>query len=206
MSTENENTEANSELTTLRKHNADLTKDLKALRVSIQQLEADKETAKEEAENASADEVTRLKNQLAKSAKDLEAATKRADDASKSLITYKSETELNKIMIANKVQSEDAPMVMAYLKSIMSVDTDGTVSLDEQPVEMFAKSYFSGAGKRYVAAPDNSGGGAAGSDGTKPSKITQPPVSPSDWNTFDGLPDAERNALAENWGRPDLRV
>lgn len=193
--------EDTSELTTLRKHNADLTKDLKTMKTQIARLESERDTAKEEAENASTDEVTRLKNQVTKLTGDLTRAQTAATDATKSLHSYKAETEIGKMLVAHKVQPDDAPMVTAYIKSMMSLDDEGNPTFAEKSAEDFGKSYFSGAGKRYTSAPDNSGGGSTGFDGTKAPRMT---ADNWNWSEFGKLQlenPAEAKALAEAAGK-----
>lgn len=165
-------TEDASELTTLRKHNADLNKDLKTLKAAVARLEGERDTAREEAENATTDEVTRLKNQVTKLTNDLTAANGKTADATKALHSFKAETVIGKMLVANKVQPDDAPMVTAYVKSLMSLDDEGNPTFDGQTDEAFSKTYFGGAGKRYTSAPDNSGSGSAGFDGTKAPRMT----------------------------------
>lgn len=198
--------EETSELATLRKHNADLTKDLKTLKATVARLEGERDTAKEEAENATTDEVTRLKNQINKLTKDLDAANGKTTEATKALHSYKAETEIGKLLVAHKVQPDDAPMVTAYIKSLMSLDDEGNPTFEDKSAEDFGKAYFGGPGKRYTSAPDNSGGGSTGFDGTTANKWTKTPSSDAEWAEFDALPTAERNAIADKLNQPNLRL
>ncbi|WP_313392044.1 hypothetical protein [Sphingobium yanoikuyae] len=194
-------TDEASELTTLRKHNTELTKDLKTLKATVETLKSERDTAKEAAENATTDELTRLKNQLTKAGKDILEAQKQAAEATKSLHSYKAETEIGKLLVSHKVQPDDAPMVTAYIKSLMSIDDEGNPSFDSQTAEAFGKSYFGGAGKRYTSAPDNSGGGSTGFDGTKAPRMT---ADNWNWTEFGKIQlenPAEAKAIAQAAGK-----
>lgn len=193
--------EENSELATLRKHNTDLHRDIKTMKATIERLEGERDTAKEEAENATTDELTRLKNQLVKAGKEILDAQKQAADATKSLHSYKAESEIGKLLVSHKVQPDDAPMVTAYIKSLMSIDDEGNPSFDNQSAEAFGKSYFAGAGKRYTSAPDNSGGGSTGFDGTKPPRMTADNWNWSEFAKIQLENPAEAKAIAQAAGK-----
>jgi cell division protein FtsB len=194
-------TEENSELATLRKQNAELHKDIKARNAAISRLESERDTAKEEAENANLDELTQARNQITKLTKDLADANTKASEATKSFHSYKADNEISNLLIAHKVQPDDAPMVTAYLKSLRTLDDDGASSFDGKTGEEFAKAYFAGAGKRYTSAPDNSGGGSTGFDGTKPPRMT---AENWNWTEFGKIQlenPAEAREIAEKAGK-----
>ncbi len=200
-------TETSSEDTSgLKKNNAELKRERDEWKRKAEAAEREKTEAEENAANANMDEVTRLKSQITKLTGDLEKANGKAADATKFFHSYKAETEIAKLLIAHKVQPDDAPMVSAYIKSMMVLDADGQMTIQDQSPDDFGKAYFSAAGKRYTSAPDNSGGGSTGFDGTKASKWTKAPQTPAEFDEFDALPDAERNAIADKINRPDLRV
>lgn len=189
-----------SELTTLRKHNADLTKDIKTMKATIERLEGERDTAKSEAENATTDELTRLKNQVTKLTGDVATANGKTADATKALHTFKAETVIGKMLVNNKVQPDDAPMVTAYLKSLMSLDDEGTPTFNGQTDDAFAKSYFSGAGKRYTTLPDNSGGGSTGNNGSTPPRMTKENFNWTEYAKLQLENPAEAQAVAKAVG------
>lgn len=194
-------TEDNSELATLRKHNADLTKDIKTMKAAITRLEGERDTAKEEAVNANLDELTQARNQITKLTKDLADANTKASEATKSFHSYKADNEISNLLIAHKVQPDDAPMVTAYIKGLRSFDDEGNATFEGKTGAEFAKAYFSGAGKRYTAAPDNSGGGSTGFDGTKAPRMT---AENWNWTEFGKIQlenPAEAKAIAQAAGK-----
>lgn len=194
-------TEESSELTTLRKHNTELTKDLKTLKATVETLKSERDTAKEEAENATTDELTQLKKQVTKLTADLATANGKTVEATKALHSYKAETEIGKLLVTHKVQPDDAPMVTAYIKSLMSIDDEGNPSFDSQSAVEFGKSYFGGAGKRYTSAPDNSGGGSTGFDGTKAPRMTAENWNWSEFARIQLENPAEAKAIAQSAGK-----
>lgn len=139
---------------------------------AVETLTAQLSEAEENAKTASSDELTNLRNQVTKLTKDLTTANGKTADATKALHSFKAETVIGKMLVANKVQPDDAPMVTAYIRSLMSLDDEGNPTFDGQTDEAFSKSYFGGVGKRYTSAPDNSGSGSAGFDGTKAPRMT----------------------------------
>lgn len=201
MTTETENTEVNSELATLRKHNADLTKDVKNFKAQITQLTSAVANAEDTAKNANLDELTQAKNQITKLTKDLADANIKASEATKSFHSYKADNEISNLLIAHKVQPDDAPMVTAYLKSLRTLDDDGASSFDGKTGEEFAKAYFAGAGKRYTSAPDNSGGGSTGFDGTKAPRMTADNWNWSEFAKIQLENPAEAREIAEKAGK-----
>lgn len=182
------------ELATLRKNYNALAKDIASFKQERDDALVAKEEAEENAKNASVDEMTRLKNQLAKAGNDILNEKKLTADAIKSLHVYKADNEIAKLLIAHKVQPDDAPMVTAYLNSLRSLDDDGALTFDGQTAEAFGKSYFTGAGKRYTALPDNSGGGSTGSNGSTAAIMTSDNWN---WTTYAQI-KADNPALAKS--------
>lgn len=173
---------------------------------AVEALTSQLSEAEDNAKAASTDEVTRLKNQLAKLTNDLSAANGKTADATKALHSFKAETEIGKLLVSHKVQPDDAPMVTAYIKSLMTIDEEGNPSFDGQAADAFGKTYFTGAGKRYTSAPDNSGGGSTGFDGTKALRMNK-----DNWNFTEFAKiqldnPAEANAIADAVGRPELKT
>ncbi len=207
MSTETENkSDENSELITLRKHNADLNKDIKALKAQVQQLATAKEEAEENAKNANADELTKANNQIEKLNKTIEELTGRASSAEDNLRAYKTDNEISKLLVQHKVQNDDHDLVSTYLRSLTKWDDEGNLLAQDRPLADFAKEYFSGQGKRYIQMPDNSGGGSTGNDGTKPPRMTKETFNYTEFAKIALDNPAEANEIAEAIGKPELKT
>lgn len=192
----------------LKAKNADLLKKLKAAEKRAEAAEAAKEDAAEEAKNASADDLTKAQTRITRLERDLEAANKRADSAESGLKTYKAETEIAKAIAANNVNSEDVRAVTALFKMDMEMDDDGNPTIEGKPLADYAKSYFAKDGLKYVRAADNSGGGALGNDGTKPSQYnikSAADITPELMKLATTNP-AEYNAIVTNAGLSELKV
>ncbi|KAA9018294.1 hypothetical protein [Sphingobium limneticum] len=156
----------------LKAKNADLVKRLAAAQKRAEDAEREKTEAEENAANEKRSDLEKANKQIEKLTKDLATANGATADATKALHSYKAETEIGKLLVSHKVQPDDAPMVTAYIKSLMAIDDDGNPTFEGSDAATFGKAYFTGAGKRYTAAPDNSGGGSTGFDGTKAPRMT----------------------------------
>lgn len=206
MTTENTTDTSSEDTSGLKNKNAELLRKLKEAENRAEAAEREKADAEENAANEKRSDLDKANRQIEKLTKDLADANTKASEATKSFHSYKADNEISNLLIAHKVQPDDAPMVTAYLKSLRTLDEEGNATFDGKTGEDFAKAYFAGAGKRYTSAPDNSGGGSTGFDSTKASKWTKAPQTPAEFDEFDALPDAERNAIADKINRPDLRV
>lgn len=174
MTTETEKTPDNSEeLATLRKHNADLTKDLKTLKAQIAELT----TAKEEAETAAAEkagDIDTIRKQLeAKHKKEIDNLTRERDQLSSDLRTIRVDNEINSAIASLGIKTEFVPAVEALLHRRVEY-ADGQASIEGQPIGEWAKAWSAKEGAVYRPAPNNSGAGAMGNDGTQPSALPIP--------------------------------
>lgn len=101
-----------------------------------------------------------------------------------------------------------ASEAVSALMKAGAVVRDGQAMVGDVPLADHIAAYLgSDAGKNYVAAPANGGAGATGST-AKSSKFTKPPETAEEWDRFMKLSassPAETNALADAWGRPDLK-
>ena len=172
MTTENTTDTSSEDTSGLKNKNAELLRKLKEAENRAEAAEREKAEAEENAANEKRSDLEKANKQIEKLTKDLADANTKASEATKSFHSYKADNEISNLLIAHKVQPDDAPMVTAYLKSLRTLDDDGASSFDGKTGEEFAKSYFAGAGKRYTSAPDNSGGGSTGFDGTKAPRMT----------------------------------
>lgn len=159
----------------------------------------DMQAAEDRAEKAEA----RIK-ELEKTAKD---ATTAAEKAAKALETEQTFTQklliqdgLKSALIANGVKDEDfIDSLSAKFGSSATVKMDGENRVamigDKSLPDAIKEWAGSDAGKKFVAAPANSGGGAPGGKGGEQGK-TMPRAS------FDALPPAEQHAFVTSGGRP----
>lgn len=161
------------ELNTLRKHNADLTKDLKTLKQQIADLTAAKETAEEEAANKSGDIETIKRTLEAKHKKELDAVTRERDELSTSLKTIRVDNEINSTIASLGIKTEFVPAVEALLHRRVEY-TDGVATIEGKPITDWAKEWSTKEGAVYRPAPNNSGAGAMGNDGSKATALPIP--------------------------------
>lgn len=100
-----------------------------------------------------------------------------------------------------------AKAVTAMLKAD-AVVKNGEAMVGDVPLADYISGFLvSDEGKHFVAAPANGGAGATGST-AKSSKFTKPPETADEWDRFmkaSAANPAETNALADAWGRPDLK-
>ena len=138
---------------------------------ALEAAEADKAAAAEEAASKSGD-VDKIKQQLeAKHRKEIEALTRGKTEA---------ETMLNQVLIDNGItdaliKAKVAPQFMDAAKALIKqnskaavsiVDGKPTALIDEKPIGDFIAEWSQGdAGKNFVAAPENGGGGSGGPSG-----------------------------------------
>lgn len=175
---------------------------------TVETLQTQLTEAEENAKLASADELTKATSRITKLEKDLEAAIKRGDTAETGLRTFKADNEISKLLVANKVQSEDHDLVSTYLRSQMKFADDGAITIQDKGLEDFGKEFFSGAGKRYVSAPENSGGSATGGSSQiiKSHGYTKDNFSSrtTEWSMLAKSNPAEAKQIAIDCGRADL--
>ncbi len=201
MTTENTTDTSSEDTSGLKNKNAELLRKLKEAENRAEAAEREKAEAEENAANEKRSDLEKANKQIEKLTKDLADANTKASEATKSFHSYKADNEISNLLIAHKVQPDDAPMVTAYLKSLRTLDDDGASSFDGKTGEEFAKAYFAGAGKRYTSAPDNSGGGSTGFDGTKPPRMT---AENWNWTEFGKIQlenPAEAREIAEKAGK-----
>jgi hypothetical protein len=163
----------------------------------------------------SADEIARLETELENTGKelgaaksqlrtferDLKKASEERDNAVKERDSERQlsqneliENKLTAALVENKVAPHFMDAAKALLKggATVEVDNDGnrTVKADGKDVAEFVKEWASGdAGKHYVQAPANGGGGATGPDGNG---------NPTGLKKLDEYTEAERRDMATN--------
>lgn len=165
--------DSSEELNTLRKHNADLTKDLKTLKQQIADLTAAKETAEEEAASKSGD-IEAIKRTLeTKHKKELDAVIRERDELSTNLKTIRVDNEINSTIASLGIKTEFVPAVEALLHRRVEY-TDGVATIEGKPITDWAKEWSTKEGAVYRPAPNNSGAGAMGNDGSKATALPIP--------------------------------
>lgn len=139
-----------------------------------------------------------------KEAKDAKAA---ADKATKTLEAEQGFTQklliqdgIKSALIANGVKDEDfIDSLTAKFSSGASINADGetrTAIYGDKPLGDFIKEWAaSDAGKKFIAAPSNSGGGAGGGDGKGATGKTMTR------SAFDALGQGERASFSKEGGR-----
>lgn len=152
----------------LQKKNRELLGELKAAKARAKGVEIDPE---EYATLQS--EVETLRDQLAKTEKmskgEIEKFQKALAEKDGAIQNYLIDNGLADAMLKANVRTEMMPAVKAMLKQQTSIKAEGAEYLalmgDKPLAEAVLEWAQSDAGKPFVSAPDNSGGGAAGGAG-----------------------------------------
>lgn len=212
MSETNENETANEGST-----DNDLRIEVEKLRAKNRELLTEKQKAKQKAQEAqdAADEAAALAAEnggniealKAAQAKELKKVQEKLDASESDLRTIRVDHELARAVSEGNVRPEMVRAVTAMLKSEVTYE-NGVATIDGKPIAEHVSAYLAGKdGAHFVRAADNSGGGATGSNqAIKTPKLSKPPVSNDEWTTFDKMDVAERNALADSWGTPELKL
>lgn len=136
---------------------------------------------------------------------DADTARQEAADAKNALRKMKAEHAIAKAIAEGNVDAKHVRAVSAILTLELDQDSDEP-TIGNKSVGDYVKSYLKSEGLSYVRAAENSGGLAQGNDGSKASKINKRPVTHAEWVAFDALSDAERNAVCDQIGAPELKV
>ena len=202
-------TRLSNELEALTKNNQDLVKDKRAALTRAEKAEAAANDAASEAAEAaraeSGSELDKANRRITKLEKDLGDATATAAQSTKSLRSYREEAAIANIIAANKVQPDDVRAVKAIIKMELDPDSEEP-SIGGLDLNSWGKTFFAKEGKRYISASDHNGGGASGSDGSKATRWSKLPQTQAEWAEFNSLDTAERNAVADSLGAPQLKV
>lgn len=197
-----------SQLDTVNANNNKLVKEKRDALTRAEKAEAD---VTEAAENARADagtELDKANRRITKLEKERDDAVSRADKSDKGLRDYKASAALSTAIASANIDADDVEMITMALRSMVEDDADGEPSIKGKPIEDYTKSYFAGAGKKYVRVADHNGGGASGSGNAAASAWSKPPESSDDlhnWMKWSADNKEEANALADSWKRADLR-
>lgn len=194
----------------------ELQEQLNKAAASIQKLEAKNEeligklksesARADDLENASGSELEKAVKRAEKAERDLKVANERADKSDKGLRDFKASNALTNAIATANVNSDDVAMLTKALRGDIMFGDDGEPTIEGKSIEDYAKSFFSGPGKKYVRVADNDGGGATGG-----AKTTQPRMTKENF-TYAGFAkiqlenEEEANAIADAIGRPELKT
>lgn len=153
--------------------NSELIDREKQAKTKAEEAEAAREEAASEAA-AKAGDVEAVKKQLeAKHKKELDAITRERDELSNSLKTIRVDNEINSTIASLGIKTEFVPAVEALLHRRVEY-TDGVATIEGKPITDWAKEWSTKEGAVYRPAPNNSGAGAMGNDGSKATALPIP--------------------------------
>ncbi|MBD8734894.1 hypothetical protein [Sphingomonas sp. CFBP 13706] len=206
----NETETPNDDVSGLKANNADLksrldkaTKANKTLEDRLDQLEA----AQNDAADTTKSEVEKAQ---AKLQREIDKLTTLNQKLNSTLATKTIDGAISAAIAKAGVLPEHVAMLTKALKADASMnDTGEAVTLDGTSFEDHLGSYFaSKEAKSYIAAPMNSGAGAAGSS-AKGSMFAGEPKTAEDFKKFEELAKtnpAEAQAYAKTWNWPTLDI
>lgn len=190
----------------LKNKNRELHAKLKAAEARAEKAEEERDEAAESARADAGSELDKANRRITKLEKDLESANARAAESDKSLRDHKANGALATAIASANVDAEDVAMLTKALRADIDFDETGEPTIEGKSIATFAKSYFEGAGKKYVRAADHNGGGATGSEGAKPLRMTKENFNFTEFARIQLENPAEANAIADAVGRPNLKV
>jgi len=190
----------------LKNKNRELHGIIKSLEAKVAKLTDDVEEAADNARAETGTELDKANRQITKLTKERDEALTRADKSDKGLREFRASNALTTAIAAANVHSEDVALVSKALRADIEFDDNGEPTIEGKSIESYTKSFFASAGKKYVRAADHDGGGASGSDGSKATRWSKLPQTQAEWAEFNSLDTAERNAVADSLGAPQLKV
>lgn len=110
-------------------------------------------------------QVSKLTNDLGLRTKEFENIANKLNEKEKYLDDLTLSNTIKEQFAKNNFNNEDFETVTAYLEKHFKL-ADGVVTAGGKDIDSFMSEYVSGKGKRYTLAPENTGGGATGSNGT----------------------------------------
>lgn len=163
--------------------------------------------AEEAAENASTATLTELEKtqkRADKAERELAAANERATTSDRSLRDYKAAGAITNALVAANVDTMHVKLLSKALRADVEFGDDGEPTIGGHAIDAYAKSFFAKDGLSYVRAPENSGGGATGSDGGKPTRMTAENWNTTEWTQLAAENPAEAKAVAISAGKNAL--
>lgn len=135
------------------------------------------------------------------------AELKKRDDQITSLTTevtsYKIDGAIRENLTKHGFDQTHHDLLFDAMKAKARLDGTEAMIGDVSIEDHFATFASSDTGKRYMPAPDNGGASAQGGKPTTPSAMTKENFS---LTAFMALPDAEKNAVADRLGMPELKA
>ena len=200
---------ANASIAKLETKNSELIDREKKAKTAADEAEEAREEADRLANEKSGD-IEKIKAELQRQhQRDVKKLTDQLATKTAKLETLLIDNTINESLTANNVLPHFAPAVRAMLKAGAKMDEHGDVTVDGVAfADRLSEFYASPDARHYVAAPVNNGGGAQGS-AAKASAWTKAPETADEYSRFmqESLADpSTTNALADTWGRPDLKV
>jgi predicted RNase H-like nuclease (RuvC/YqgF family) len=196
------------ELETLRKHKADLERDLKAVKSERDNLKTEKEEAETDAAEKAGD-IEKLKSQLEKShQKAIDALTTERDNLAAELKDIRVNSEISAAISRSNIITDYVEGVEALMLRKVTYG-DGVATIDGQPIADWSKAYFAKAGAIYVNAANNNGADTLGNNGDKAARFQKPngigeiPIEVQRLATTD---KPQYNSLMDSWGFPEAKV
>lgn len=190
------------ELSSVNANNATLVKEKRAALTRAETAEADAENARNDASNVATDELTKLKSDFAKLERERNTLKTTNETLTSELKTIRVDNAIKSVMGQYDVQADDRDLVESHLLRRVEYK-DGEATIEGQTITDYGKAFFDGKGKRYVKAPDNSGGGSMGNDGAKADAFQKPAtasqLSPEIIRLSNDNP-AQYNSLMDKWG------
>lgn len=176
---------------------------------ALKKAQDDTEAAIEDAKANAGSELDKALNENKKLAKQVADLTGERDAAHTDLKTIRVDNEVKSAISAANIRPELVPAVEALLLRQHKYE-DGVATIDGKSITDHAKKFFSSKeGAYFVRAPESTGSGATGNDGTKAHNWTKAPTTNDEWDAFDELAKSDptlRNSLADQWRLPDLKV
>jgi hypothetical protein len=168
------------------------------------------EEAKDEAARKAGD-IEALEARLtAKHTAALKAVEEARDNALKEVKSLKIDTVISKSLIDNNVSTHMIAPLEAMFRAGATLDEDGKATYEGKELGGFLTGYFAtDAGKHFVSAPSNSGGGATGNASTKSGLWTKKPETAQELSEFSKLAitdPGEYNALCDQHGLGSMKT
>ncbi len=209
MTEKTDNTDASTEdVSGLKNKNRELHGIIKDLEKKVAKLTDDVEDAAENARAETGTELDKALRKITKLEKERDDAVSRADKSDKGLRDYKASAALSAAIASANVDADDVAMLTKALRADIEFDESGEPVIEGKAIDAYAKSFFAGAGKKYVRVADHNGGGASGSGNSAAGSWSKAPETPDEvnkWMRWSVENKDEANALADSWKRADLR-
>lgn len=201
-------TDTNEDVSGLKNKITELLATIKTEKARADKAERDAQDAADTAVSANSSELEKAVKRAEKAERDAKSASERADDTAKTLRKVRADNAITQAISEYNVDAKHVRAATAILKMDMEFSDDGEPLINGKSVSDYAKSYFAKDGQTYVRAANNTGGLATGNDGTTATQLSKAPETADEYNKFFALTVSDKaaaNALADQWGRVDLK-